>query len=146
MKQLVMLLVAAIGLAAGTVAAQTPQEVQASVDRVMSPKAPCNQGPEPFSQFIQSFTTDSAYMASRLRLPQGQQERFAAILADPANFSARSSFTTPEESEPQVRIWDEAQGNKVYLSWAVEDSYVLYTFLFQRADGRWYLASITAED
>lgn len=118
---------------------QTAAEVDATVAKVMSAKAPCNQGPEAFKTFIGKFSTDSAFMESRVRLTDDQREKYASLLV-PDNFTAKRPFA--KDDDEYYQAWGEIQYTQVYLDCGWVDSYVTHTFEFKRIGGKWYLDKV----
>lgn len=139
MKRLLLALALVLGLSA---AAQTRADIQASIKKMESPSTPCNQGAEPFKQFIAQFSTDADFMTSRLKLSDAQREKYADILK-PETFKAMG----PEErdGEEYYQAWGEMQYGQAYLDCGWVDSFSEYTMEFKRLDGKWYLAKIVVE-
>lgn len=123
--------------------AQTPAEVLASVKKMEAAASPCNQGAEPFRQFIAKFNTDSTFMASRLLLDDAKKAKYAALLV-PGNFEARKPFA--KNGEQFYQAWGETQRNKVYLDCGWVDSYVEHIFEFVRKGEKWYLGNIVVDE
>lgn len=131
----------AIGAAVLGAQAQTAAEVEATQKKMMAKTTPCNQGPEPFSQFIAKFNTDPQFMAERLAVSDAEKEKFAGVLA-PGNFEAKKPFA--KDGDEYYQSWGELQFAKAYLDCGWVDSYVTHTFEFVRRDGKWYLGKVVA--
>lgn len=131
--------IAALLCTANNAQAQTAAEVDATVSKVMSAKAPCNQGPEAFKTFIAKFSTDKEFMESRLKLTDDQREKYSSLLV-PDNFTAKRPFA--KDGDEYYQAWGEIQYTQVYLDCGWVDSYVTHTFEFKRISGKWYLDKV----
>lgn len=123
--------------------AQTAAEVEATNKKMLAASTPCNQGPEAFKDFIAKFSTDQAFMESRIKLSPELKEKYASVLV-PGEFTAKAPFD--KDGEEWYQAWGELQWGKVYLQCGWVDSYVEYIFQFNREGGQWYLSNIVAED
>lgn len=123
--------------------AQTAADVEATNKKMMAASTPCNQGPEPFKDFIAKFSTDEAFMNSRLKLSDAEREKYAAVLV-PSEFTAKKPF--PKDGDEWYQAWGELQFAKAYLMCGWVDSFVDYIFEFTRQNGQWYLSKIVAEE
>lgn len=132
-------LILVMACAAFTVNAQTAAEVNATVKKMMSASTPCNQGTEPFKEFIAKFSTDKDFMESRLRLSEQQRQEYADLLV-PSNFTAKVPFA--KDDDEYYQSWGELQFAKAYLECGWVDSYCTHTFEFVRDGQKWYLAKI----
>lgn len=148
MKRIIFLLAAVamtLSMYAQTGNAAAIQEVKASVAKIESAKTPCNSGKEPFKDFIQKFNTDSAFMASRIKLPAKQAEEFKGLL-HPGSFQAMEPYERDNEGTPDwfYQVWGpEIQFGKVYLTCSWVDSFYTHIFEWTRgAGGLWYLTAI----
>lgn len=121
------------------VSAQTAAEVKQSKAKMEATSTPCNQGAEPFKQFIVKFNTDSAFMAERLKITDAEREKYAGILV-PGNFEAKAPFA--KDDDEFYQMWGELQRNKAYLDCGWVDSYVTHTFEFIRVGEKWYLGKV----
>lgn len=126
--------------------AEAAAEVRASVAKMQSPRTPCNGGKEAFRDFSAKFSTDSAFMASRLRLAPAVQEQFAELLV-PASFTAREPYEKTDDNGAKdwfYQFWGpELQFAKVYLTCSWVDSFYTHVFEWTRLkDGLWYLTNI----
>lgn len=139
MKFLKIFLVAIMAIAGIAAQAQTAAEVKATVAKMQAAGTPCNQGAEPFKQFIVKFNTDADFMASRLRVTDAEKEKYAELLV-PGNFEAKAPFA--KDDDEYYQSWGELQRNKAYLDCGWVDSYVTHTFEFIRVDEKWYLGKI----
>lgn len=142
MKKIILVLIAVCGAVCG-LNAQTKAQIEASEKKVMATGTPCNQGTEPFSKFIAQFSTDKTFMDSRLKLPEGQAQKYASLL-EPANFKAM----TPRDIDGELyyQEWGEMQFAKVYLYCGWVDSYLEHTFEFVRQGDKWYLGKIVVDE
>lgn len=133
----------------GNSVAQTPQqqaiineytsEVENSVARMKNPATKCNTGAEPFSKFIEQFSTDKAFFDSRIALTDAQKSEYAELLV-PENFTAKLPFV--KDDDVYYQTWGETQGFQVYLECGWCDSYSTHTFEFKRKGNKWYLSKI----
>lgn len=119
--------------------AQTAAEVNATQKRMLAASTPCNQGAEPFKQFIVKFNTDSAFMASRIDVTPAERSQYASILV-PGNFEAKAPFA--KDGDEFYQSWGELQRNKAYLECGWVDSYCTHTFEFVRRAEKWYLGKV----
>lgn len=117
------------------------QEVKASIVK-MEGAGKQNQGPEPFKQFIEKFSTDSAFMASRITLPAAQAEKYAHLLK-PSTFEAKMPVIMDNEGADDIyyQLWDEMQFHTVHLD-CLWDGIIAYVIIFDRKNGKWSLAEI----
>ncbi len=143
MKKLLLSLAFIALMGCMSVAAQTKTEIDESVVRMESASAPCNQGAEPFKDFIAKFSTDQEFMKSRLKLTDAQQTEFSDIL-NPYDFQAMG----PVEREDDVwyQAWDELQRNSVYLTCGWVDSFTEHIYEFKRIGEKWYLAKVVVDN
>lgn len=143
MKKLLLTLSLAAFLGIATTGAQTKAEIDQSVTRMESSSAPCNQGTEPFKQFIAKFSTDKSFMESRLKLTDAQMTEFAELLT-PANFMAMGPVA--RDNDEWYQAWDEIQRNSVYLSCGWVDSFTEHIYEFKRIGEKWYLAKVVVDN
>lgn len=141
----------AIAISIATCQAQMSQEdiikcyisdVNESVELMQHTSEPWNQG-EAFSSFISKFSTDEAFMKSRIKLSAAQQNEYQDLLI-PSNFEAKTPFEKEgnEESTYFYQMWGEMQFSTVHLDCGWVDSYYAHTFEFKRLGGKWYLSKI----
>lgn len=142
MKNRLLALALAAVAAIASVSAQTAADVEASVKRMESKAADCNQGAEPFSGFIAKFSTDKDFMESRLKISDEQRNRFAELLL-PEEFVAKVPFA--KDGDQYYQAWGELQRNSAYLDCGFVDSFSDHTFEFKRIGEKWYLAKIVTE-
>lgn len=138
-SKLMLLIVAMICGSLVGVNAQTAAEVEATNKKMMAASTACNQGTEPFKNFIAKFSTDKEFMESRIKLSAEQREKYAAELV-PETFTAKTPFA--KDGDEWYQDWGELQYNKTYLECGWVDSYVEYIFVFERKDGKWYLSDV----
>lgn len=122
-----------------TANAQTAAEVNASDKKMMAASTPCNQGAEPFKQFIVKFNTDQEFLNSRLKLSDEQRQKYASLLV-PGNFCAKVPFA--KDDDEYYQMWGELQFRKAYLDCGWVDSYATHTFEFIREGDKWYLGKV----
>lgn len=143
MKKLILALSLAALLGFTSASAQTKAEIDQSVTRMESASAPCNQGAEPFKQFIAKFSNDKTFMESRLKLSDSQMAEFATLLT-PSNFVAMGPVD--RDNDQWYQAWDEIQRNSVYLSCGWVDSFTEHIYEFKRISEKWYLAKVVVDN
>ena len=139
------LFIAIVALVIGCVSAnaQTAQEVKETVAKMESKTALCNKGPEAFNVFIAKFSSDEEFMKSRIKLSEDQSTKYAELII-PSNFTAKEPFA--KDNDMYYQAWGELQYQKTYLDCGWVDSFITHTFLFERIDGKWYLAKVIADE
>ncbi len=122
-----------------SVNAQPAAEIEATVKKMENPATPCNKAPEAFNSFIKKFSTDEAFMKSRISLPEKELTDFAEVLK-PENMTAKLPYE--KDGDEFYQSWGELQYNKAYLECGIVDSYCTHTFEFTRKGGLWHLTHI----
>lgn len=164
MRQLILVIVMLLGAAFGA-SAWTEEEMmhcpdtlqQRDCEMVKDPKAPCNQGAEPFSEFLVRFCTDKDFRLSRLH-----PDMFGAANIDVAEWikevmsEGKFDFAPVSKTENDVvtlATWygvgaDQAlyMENVYYDGEEVDDPENdpndvdgACFWIFERRDGKWYL-------
>ncbi len=116
-------------------------DVKASVENMKNSSEGWNQGAEPFSKFIEKFSTDEQFMNTRIKLTVAQKNEYKELLV-PSNFEAKLPAIRQEGEEMYYQQWGEMQTNTVYLDCGWVDSYYTHTFEFKRIGGKWNLSKI----
>ncbi len=101
-----------------------------------------NQG-ESFVSFIEKFSTDEAFMKSRIKLTPAQMRDYSDLLV-PSNFTAKHPFKKEggDDTDMFYQMWGEMQFGTVHLDCGWVDSYYAHTFEFKRLGGKWNLTKI----
>lgn len=123
--------------------AQTAKEIKESIAKMENKSAQCNKGSEAFNIFIAKFSTDEEFMKSRIKLSEDQSTKYAELII-PSNFTAKEPFA--KDNDMYYQAWGELQYQKTYLDCGWVDSFITHTFLFERIDGKWYLAKVIADE
>lgn len=120
---------------------QYRQEVAQSVIK-MQGDGKQNAAPEPFKDFIKKFSSDEAFMESRIALPTGEREKFSGLLTL-ETFTAKEPVVRENEGIDDIyyQIWDEMQFHTVHLD-CCWDGILEHTIIFDRKNGKWYLTQI----
>lgn len=116
-------------------------DVKASIESMKDSEEVWNQGAEPFSRFIEKFSTDEEFCNSRIKLTVAQRAEYKSILS-PSNFEAKLPHVRQDGEDMYYQQWGEMQRNTVYLDCGWVDSYYTHTFEFKRIGGKWVLAKI----
>lgn len=116
-------------------------DVKESIENMKNSAEVWNQGAEPFSRFIEKFSTDEEFCKSRIQLTAAQRAEYKSVLA-PSNFEAKLPYIRQEGEDMYYQQWGEMQRNTVYLDCGWVDSYYTHTFEFKRVGGKWVLSKV----
>ena len=118
--------------------------LKSSATQISVATTPCNQGEEPFKDFIAKFRTDSQFRTSRISLAEiseGQQ------LSDITDWSVLKAYTGNTDGMAEYGVWYNISANEVCFENAFYDpeygggGEATY-FRFSRQDGIWRLTGL----
>lgn len=124
--------------------------VAANTNIVVNPASACNQGEEPFADFIKRFRNDKTFRTSRIRLAFNNEEQQQCLSQQTEEDwkSIKASRTRRSQGMVYYNTWYNVKADEVCFISAqscpenVAEG-LAYYYQFRRINNKWYLVTLT---
>lgn len=124
--------------------------IAANTKIVANPSSPCNQGEEPFMNFIKKFRNDKSFRNSRIKLIYNDQAELQILSQHSAAqwLNIKASRPVRRNGNINYGTWFNVKADEVCFA-SVESSPdnaaegLAWFYQFRRINGKWFLVALT---